>query len=600
MIEKSSGGVDRNGRHSDQGRIYQLDLLRAGELKEHIARLESAINNMSEGLIMFDAEERVVVCNDFYVEMYGLSRDVAKPGCLLTDLLRHRVETGGNLGNLDAEQYRVELLRGLAEGHVMSLIVKTAQGREVLVKNTPMASGGWVATHEDITERRRAEAQIAQLAHYDALTGLCNRSRFQEELQHVETRVKRGECFALFCLDLDRFKEVNDSLGHPVGDLLLKAVASRLRDCVRESDVVARLGGDEFAILQVGACLPTDATALASRLIESISIPYELMSHQVTVGASVGIALAPDDALDPDALLRSADTALYRAKADGRNLYRFFEPEMDARMQARRSLEIDLRQAIVAGEFELLYQPTVSVRTQKISGFEALLRWQSPTRGLLVPADFISIAEETGLIIPLGKWVLRKACMDAVEWPGEVHIAVNLSSVQFMDKQLIPTVMSALAASGLSAGRLELEITESVLLHDTEATLGVLQKLRAIGVRIAMDDFGTGYSSLGYLRKFPFDKIKIDQTFIRDMSERDVSLAIVRAIVAMSSSLSIETTAEGVETHQQLERLENEGCTEAQGYLFSAPRSAADVKTWLAAFAPAAGDGKPLGRFGGE
>jgi diguanylate cyclase (GGDEF)-like protein len=537
------------------------------------------------------------ICNDFYVEMYGLSRDVAKPGCLLIDLLRHRVETGGNL-NLDPGQYRVELLRRLAQGHVASLIVKTAQGREVLVKNTPMASGGWVATHEDITERRRAEAQIAQLAHYDALTGLCNRSRFQEELQQLETRVKRGERFALFCLDLDAFKEVNDSLGHPIGDLLLKAVASRLRDCVRESDVVARLGGDEFAILHIGACLPTDATALASRLIDSISIPYELMSHQVTVGVSVGIALAPDDALDPNALLRSADMALYRAKADGRNLYRFFEAEMDARMQARRSLEIDLRKAIVEGEFELLYQPIIDLRTQKISGFEALLRWHSPTRGLLVPVDFMPLAEETGLIVPLGNWVLRQACMDAAEWPSDVTVAVNLSPTQFRNKQLISTVMSALAASGLSASRLELEITETVMLQDAEVTLAVLRKLREIGVGLAMDDFGTGYSSLSYLRKFRFDKIKIDQSFIRDIS--DTSLAIMRAIVAMSSSLSIGTTAEGVETRQQLERLESEGCTEAQGYLFSPPRSAADVNTWLAAFASAAEDGKPLGRFGGE
>jgi diguanylate cyclase (GGDEF)-like protein len=596
MIEKPSGSADHKGRHSGQGRIYQLDLLPAAELRVHIARIESAINNMSQGLIMFDPDERVVICNDFYIEMYGLSRDVAKPGCPLIDLLRHRVETGGNL-NLDPEEYRVELLRGLAQGRVMGLIVKTAQGREVLVKNTPMASGGWVAVHEDITERRRAEAQIAQLAHYDALTGLCNRSRFQEGLKHVETRMKRGECFALFCLDLDRFKEVNDSLGHPVGDLLLMAVASRLRDCVRESDIVARLGGDEFAILQIGAYLPTDATVLASRLIESISVPYELMSHHVTVGVSVGIALAPDDALDPNALLRSADMALYRAKADGRNLYRFFEAEMDARMQARRSLEIDLRKAIVKGEFELLYQPIIDLRAQTISGFEALLRWQSPTRGLLLPADFIRLAEETGLIVPLGNWVLRQACMDAVEWPGDLTVAVNLSPAQFRNKQLISTVMSAQAASGLSASRLELEITETVMLQDAEVTLAVLQKLREIGVRLAVDDFGTGYSSLSYLRKFHFDKVKIDQSFIRDMS--DASLAIVRAIVAMSSSLSIGTTAEGVETHQQLERLKNEGCTEAQGYLFSAPRSAAGVKTWLAAFAPAAEDGKPLGRFGG-
>jgi diguanylate cyclase (GGDEF)-like protein/PAS domain S-box-containing protein len=501
MIEKKSGTADRNGRHSGRGRTYQVDLLPANELREHIARLESAINNMSQGLVMFDADERVVICNDVYIEMYGLSRDVVKPGCALIDLLQHRVETGGDL-NLDPEQYRVELLRGLAQGHVTSLIVKTAQGREVLVKNSPMPSAGWVAIHEDITERRRAEVQIALLAHYDALTGLCNRSRFQEELQQVEMRVKRGECFAVFCLDLDRFKEVNDSLGHPVGDLLLKAVASRLRDSVRECDLVARLGGDEFAILQIGACQPTEATALASRLIESISVPYELMSHQVAVGVSVGIALAPDDGLDPHALLRSADMAFYRAKADGRNVYRFFEAEMDARMQARRVLEIDLRKAIATGEFELLYQPIVDLQTHRISGFEALLRWQSPTRGLLVPADFIPLAEETGLIVPLGNWVLRQACMDAVEWPRDVTVAVNLSPAQFRNKQLILTVMSALAASGLSAGRLALEITETVLLQDAETTLSVLQKLREIGVRIAMDDFGTGYSSLSYLRKF--------------------------------------------------------------------------------------------------
>jgi diguanylate cyclase (GGDEF)-like protein len=599
MIEKkSSDTADRNGRHSGPGRTYQLDRLPAGELREHLALLETAINNMSQGLVMFDADERVVICNDFYVEMYGLSRNVVKPGCALIDLLRHRVETGGHL-NLDPEQYRVELLRGLAQGHVTSLVVRTAQGREVLVKNSPMASGGWVATHEDITDRRRAEAQIAQLAHYDALTGLCNRSRFQEELAQVEMRVRRGECFAVFCLDLDRFKEVNDSLGHPVGDLLLKAVASRLRDCVRECDLVARLGGDEFAILQVGASLPTEATALASRLIESISVPYELASHQVAVGVSVGIALAPDDGLDQNALLRSADMALYRAKADGRNLYRFFEAEMDARMQARRSLEIDLRKAIAAGEFELHYQPIIDLRTQKISGFEALLRWASPTRGLLIPADFIPLAEETGLIVPLGNWVLRQACMDAVEWPGEVAVAVNLSPAQFRNKQLILTVMSALAASGLAAGRLALEITETVLLQDAEMTLSVLQKLREIGVKIAMDDFGTGYSSLSYLRKFPFDKIKIDQSFIRDMSDHGDSLAIVRAVVAMSSSLNIGTTAEGVETHAQLERLKSEGCTEAQGYLFSPPRAAADVKAWLAALVPDA-DGTPRGRLGGN
>jgi diguanylate cyclase (GGDEF)-like protein/PAS domain S-box-containing protein len=583
MKESSSRTADRDRAHAGGGRSRQLGLLQADELLARIARLETALNNMSQGLIMFDAEERLVICNDFYIEMYGLSRDVVKPGCLLSELLVHRIETGGDL-NQDPDEYQRELLHGLAQGNVTSLIVKTAQGRVVLVKNSPMPAGGWVATHEDITDRRRAEAQIAHMAHHDALTGLFNRSRFQEELEQMLTRARRGDRLAVFCLDLDRFKDVNDALGHPVGDLLLKAVARRLRDCVRETDLVARLGGDEFAILQVGASQPTAATLLASRLLDTISAPYELAGHQAVVGLSIGIALAPDDGLDSSALLRSADMALYKAKADGRSLYRFFEPEMDARMQARRSLEIDLRKALAGGEFELFYQPVIDLKTQNVTAFEALIRWRHPTRGMLIPADFIPIAEETGLIVPLGDWVLRHACMAAAEWSDNIKIAVNLSPVQFRSKGLVSTVMTALAASGLSPGRLELEITETVLLQDSESTLAVLLQLREMGIRIAMDDFGTGYSSLSYLRKFPFDKIKIDRSFINDMSDHDDSLAIVRAVVAMGSGLCIGTTAEGVETREQLERLKTEGCAEAQGYLFSPPRPAAEVKAWLATF----------------
>jgi diguanylate cyclase (GGDEF)-like protein/PAS domain S-box-containing protein len=549
------------------------------------ARLETALNNMSQGLIMFDSAERLVVCNDFYIEMYGLSRDVVKPGSSLLELLRHRIETGGHLHH-DPEDYRRELLDGLARGKVISLMVETAEGREVSVKNSPMTGGGWVATHEDITERRRAEAQIAYMAHHDALTELANRVRFHELLRQMLAKSKRGEHFAVFCLDLDHFKDVNDALGHPLGDLLLKAAADRLRRCIRETDFVARLGGDEFAILQADACQPTDATALANRLVEEISAPYELGGHQVVVGLSIGIALAPNDGMDPDELLRNADMALYRAKADGRGLYRFFEPAMDARMQARRSLEIELRKAITNGEFELFYQPLVDVQTEQVTGFEALLRWQHPLRGMIPPSEFITVAEETGLIVPLGEWVLRQACAEAVTWPSDVKIAVNLSPNQFKSKTLLLTVVSALAAAGLSPRRLELEITESVLLQDSEATLALLLELRGLGVRISMDDFGTGYSSLSYLRKFPFDKIKIDQSFIRDMSDHDDSLAIVRAVVAMGSGLCIGTTAEGVETARQFDQLKLEGCTEVQGYLFSPPRPAAEVKELLAAINP--------------
>jgi diguanylate cyclase (GGDEF)-like protein len=550
------------------------------ELTESVSLLARALDNMAQGLVMFDAQERIVFCNEFYIEMYELSREVAKPGCLLIDLLRHRVETGGLL-NKSPEQYRRELIADLARGQVVSLVVETPRRREVLVKNSPMLSGGWVATHEDITDRRRAEAQITYMACHDALTGLLNRSRFQEELQRTLVRRLDGQ-FAVLCLDLDRFKEVNDTLGHSIGDLLIKAVAGRLRKCVRETDLVARLGGDEFAILQFGASQPSEVTQLASRLLDANAAPYEVGGHQVLVGLSIGIALAPDDGRDVESLLKSADLALYRAKIDGRSVYRLFEPEMHTRMQARRSLEADLRRALTEGQFKLFYQPIVNVKTQRLTAFEALVRWQHPARGLLAPVDFIAVAEETGLAIPLGEWILLRACVQAIEWPADVRLVVNLSPVHFRSKGFIAAVRSALDASGLAPSRMELDITESIILRNCDATLLVLQQLRDLGVRIAMDDFGTGHSLLSYLRKFPFDKIKIDASFIRDMSHYCDSLAIVRAIVAMGSDLRIGVIAEGVETPQQLERLRAEGCTEAQGYLFSPPAPAADLSAWLA------------------
>jgi diguanylate cyclase (GGDEF)-like protein len=548
-------------------------------------RLDTAMNNMSQGLIMFDAAERIVVCNDLYIAMYGLSREIVKPGCSFLEVLRYRAAAGNFLHHAP-EQYRAEVLAGLALGKVSSRIFETGDGREVLVTNSPMTAGGWVATHNDITERRRAEAKIEYMAHHDALTDLPNRLQLYEQLRQMLLNTRQGTHVAVFCLDLDHFKDVNDAHGHAAGDLLLKAVADRLRQCIRDTDVVARLGGDEFAIMQAGASQPTDATSLASRLIEVIGAPYELGGEQVMVDLSIGIALAPGDGLDPDQLLKNADMALYRAKSDGHGLCRFFEPEMDARMQARRKLEIDLRKAIANGEFELFYQPLVDMKTEYVTGFEALIRWHHPERGMIPPLDFIPIAEETGLIVPMGDWVLRQACAEAATWPSDVKVAVNLSPVQFKNKILLPSVISALAASGLSPNRLELEITESVLLQDSGATLAVLHELRALGVRISMDDFGTGYSSLSYLRKFPFDKIKIDQSFIFDMSDHDDSLAIVRAVIAMGSGLGIATTAEGVETAEQFKQLKLEGCTEVQGYLFSPPRPAADVKGLLASINP--------------
>ena len=349
---------------------------------------------------------------------------------------------------------------------------------------------------------------------------------------------------------------------------------------------MARLGGDEFAIVQAGGTQPTDATALAARLIETVGAPFELDGHEVIVGMSIGIAISPDDGTDPFQLLKNADMALYRAKSDGRGVYRFFEPEMDALMQARRALELDLRKAIAQGDFELYYQPIVDISTRHVRGFEALIRWRHPQRGMVLPLDFIPLAEETGLIIPLGEWVLRQACKEAAGWPGLVDVAVNLSPVQFKNKNLVTAVMMALSAAGLAPSRLELEITKSVLLQESEATLAMLHQLRSFGVKISMDDFGTGYSSLGYLRTFPFDKIKIDRSFIRGMSDEGESLAIVRAVAAMGRSLGIVTTAEGVETSEQFERLKVEGCTQAQGYYFSPPRPAAEVRGLLATLNP--------------
>jgi diguanylate cyclase (GGDEF)-like protein/PAS domain S-box-containing protein len=435
----------------------------------------------------------------------------------------------------------------------------------------------------DVTERKQAEARIAYMAQHDALTGLPNRVLFRERLDDALAQLHhRGGLLAVHCLDLDHFKSVNDTLGHPIGDDLLRVVAERLKDNVRSCDLVARLGGDEFAVIQMNIEHPGEAGDLAAKLIAALSANYDIQRHEVVIGASIGIALAPDDGDAADALLRNADMALYRAKADGRGTLHFFEAEMDRRIQARRILELDLRKAFANGEFDLHYQPLINLRADRISGFEALLRWHHPERGMVLPGEFIPLAEEIGLIGPLGEWVLRAACSEAARWPGDLKIAVNLSPAQFRTRSVVQAVLSALAHSGLPPHRLELEITESVLLAETEANLAILHQLRGIGARISMDDFGTGYSSLSYLRSFPFDKIKIDRSFVRDLAERPDCMAIIRAVAGLGASLGISTTAEGVETREQLERLRAEGCTEAQGYLFSPPRPAADIMGLLA------------------
>jgi diguanylate cyclase (GGDEF)-like protein len=382
----------------------------------------------------------------------------------------------------------------------------------------------------------------------------------------------------VLCLDLDYFKGVNDTLGHPVGDELLKVVADRLRSCVREIDTIARLGGDEFAIIMTALRQPTDAAALAKRVRDAIAQPYLIEGHQIVVDISIGISIAPIDAIEPDQLLKNADMALYGAKADGRGTFRFFEAEMDARMQARRALEMDLRKALQDEEFELYYQPLVNLQTNEITAYEALLRWHHPARGLVSPAEFIPVAEETGLIIPLGEWVLRKACHQTVNWPDHVKVAVNLSPAQLKNRNVVRTVKKALEDSGMAGNRLQLEITESVLMQNTFATLATLHELRKLGIQIAMNDFGTGYSSLSYLRSFPFDKIKIDRSFIEDLSNGAEPLAIVNAVAGLAKCLNMVSTAEGVETQQQLEQLQSVGCTEMQGYLFSRARPASEIE----------------------
>ncbi len=435
----------------------------------------------------------------------------------------------------------------------------------------------------DVTERRRAEARIAHMAHHDALTELPNRVLFQERLGEALGQRRTAAKLAVFCVDLDNFKSVNDTLGHPIGDSLLRQVAQRLRLCARAEELIARLGGDEFAVIQPEIATPQEAIGLATRMIESLAKPFEIEGHELIVGASIGIALAPGDGEDANLLLRNADMALYRAKAEGRGTLHFFEPEMDRSIQARRSLEMALRKAYSRGEFELFYQPLLCLNSNRVTGCEALLRWRSPERGLISPADFIPVAEEIGLIVPIGEWVLREACREAATWPGDIKVAVNLSPVQFRSRHLVQAVVSALAHSRLPPHRLELEITETVLLGDSEANIATLHQLRAIGAHIAMDDFGTGYSSLSYLRTFPFDKIKIDRSFINELAARPDCAAIVRAVVGLGTSLGIRTTAEGVETAEQLDRLQNEGCTEAQGYLISPPKPAHEIMPLLLA-----------------
>lgn len=660
------------------------------------AQLDAALNNMRQGLQMYDVEGRVILTNQKYLKMYGLSSDAARPNWTIRDVL-HLRKTAGTLAG-DPDQY---LVRKINHGKVETKVVQIPDGRTISVTNAPVPGGGWVSTHEDISEsksreasfrllfesnplpmwvfdvdslqflavndaavahygysreqflamtladirpvedrerlvqmlrgtpgtqqgeeiwrhrkadgseievsvysrslrhenrnailaairditaqrqaeleRARSEERIAHLAHHDVLTDLPNRALFCEELDRALARVQQGERLALLYLDLDHFKHVNDTHGHLLGDDLLKAVAERLRGCVGETDFVARLGGDEFAVIQTLGKQHSDPTVLATRISDALNAPLDIDGHEIAVGVSIGISIAPNDTIERDRILKNADLALYEAKGGGRGTFCLYEPHMDARITVRQKMETDLRGALANGEFELHYQPIVDLQTNQVSGCEALLRWHHPGRGMIAPAEFIPIAEESGLLTSLGEWVLRQACADAAAWPDDIKVAVNISPTQLNSGKMLQVVIMALAASGIPASRLELEITETVLMQNTFATLATLHQLRDLGVRIAMDDFGTGYSSLSYLKSFPFDTIKIDRSFIEGISEKDDCIAIVQAITNMARQLNVKTTAEGVEREQQLEKVRELGCTDMQGYIFSPPRPVAEI-----------------------
>jgi diguanylate cyclase (GGDEF)-like protein len=540
------------------------------ELERQNIRLDAAVNNISQGLCMMDAKGRLVICNEPYARIYNLPEKLLRPGTPLKDILSHLFDMGMSATG-SREEY-IAWRNDVIARREYGKNVHELNGRTIMMQHHPMKDGGWVSTHEDITEQKQNEARIRHLARHDALTDLPNRIEFLEQMAKTEAGLSRGEMAAVLYIDLDHFKAVNDTLGHAVGDEVIKQASARLWGTTRETDVLARLGGDEFALLMRPVESVGDAAKVADRIIKSIGAPMFINGQQIEIGASVGIAVGPGDGVKTDTLVKNADLALYKAKSEGRSTYHFFESGMDAKLQQRRSIEAGLRLALQRSELRLVYQPLLGLAENRVTCVEALLRWDHDGR-TISPVEFIPIAEETGLIVLIGDWVLREALQTASTWPSDVRVAVNLSPVQFKNRDLVAAVKAALVETHMPATRLELEITESLLLNENETTLRALHELRAMGVRISMDDFGTGYSSLSYLRSFPFDKIKIDRSFMADLTTRRDSQAIIQAIIGLGTSLGMTTTAEGIETEEQLALVRLHGATEVQGFLFSPPLS---------------------------
>jgi diguanylate cyclase (GGDEF)-like protein len=555
----------------------------AARFEEQANRFDIALNNMSHGLCMLDPENRLQVWNERFLELLHLKNAPVRVGMRISQLVRHSIRAGNHKAK-SVKQVIDELVSGLQQERFDQFQTSPDGDRIIAVSRRMMADGGSVIILEDVTERKRAQERIVHLAKFDELTGLANRTQFRERIAGMLAALhERQNHLTVHLIDLDRFKSINDTLGHPVGDKLLKEVAFKLSRNIRPEDMITRFGGDEFVVLQTGTQRRQDVEGLALRLARTLKEPFEIDGHRIDISASIGIAMAPINGVDADELLKKADMALYAAKNDGGGKHRFFAVDMEEAVQQRRALERGLRDALGSEQFQLNYQPLVDLRTGRITTCEALLRWTHPIHGEVPPAVFIPVAEEAGLIIALGEWVLNRACIEAATWPHGVRVAVNLSPVQFRDQGLALQVVSALARSGLSAQRLELEVTERLLLEDNDSTLATMQQLNNLGVGLSLDDFGTGYSSLNYLRRFPFQKIKIDRSFIRDLGDECDARAIIGAIANLGASLNKTVVAEGIETEEQAQLARSQGCHEGQGYFFGRPMTRDAIRARLEA-----------------